>query len=98
MRVKVSEIRGAYQITCIETFAEFLRSAAVCSIAYSGYKKEDSYYCPFVKTINRYPMDSHADNADNHSGPTEVVDCSLPPPNMAATKTGEQGNAWFSVL
>ena len=33
-----------------------------------------------------------------HSGPTEVEDCSLPPPNMAATKTGEQGNAWFSVL
>ena len=23
-------------------------------------KKEDSYYCPFVKTIHRYPMDSHA--------------------------------------
>ena len=35
-----------------------------------------------------------------HSGPTdrEVEDCSLPPPNMAATKTGEQGKAWFSVL
>ena len=30
--------------------------------------------------------------------PTEVEDCSLPPPNMAATKTGEQGKAWFSVL
>ena len=30
-----------------------------------------------------------------HSGPTEVEDCSLPPPNMAATKTGEQGKAWF---
>ena len=28
-----------------------------------------------------------------HSGPTEVEDCSLPPPNMAATKTGEQGKA-----
>ena len=23
-------------------------------------KKEDSYYCPFVKTIHRYPMDLHA--------------------------------------
>ena len=34
----------------------------------------------------------------SHSGPTEVEDCSLPPPNMAATKTGEQGKAWFSVL
>ena len=22
----------------------------------------------------------------------------IPPPNMAATKTGEQGKAWFSVL
>ena len=33
-----------------------------------------------------------------HSGPTEVEDCSLPPPNMAATKTGEQDKAWFSVL
>ena len=29
----------------------------------------------------------------DHSGPTEVEDCSLPPPNMAATKTGEQGKA-----
>ena len=28
-----------------------------------------------------------------HSGPTEVEDCSLPPPNMAAAKTGEQGKA-----
>ena len=27
-----------------------------------------------------------------HSGPTEVEDCGLPPPNMAATKTCEQGN------
>ena len=26
-----------------------------------------------------------------HSGPMEEVDCSLPPPNMAATKTGEPG-------
>ena len=33
-----------------------------------------------------------------HSGPTEVEDCSLPPPNMATTKTGEQGKAWLSVL
>ena len=33
-----------------------------------------------------------------HSGPTEVEDCSLPLPNMAATKAGEQGNAWFSIL
>ena len=31
-------------------------------------------------------------------GPTEVGDCSLPPPNMAAIKTGEQGKAWSSVL
>ena len=29
----------------------------------------------------------------SHSGPTEVEDCSLPPPNMADTKTGEQGKA-----
>ena len=28
-----------------------------------------------------------------HSGPTEVEDCNLPPPNMAATKTGEQNKA-----
>ena len=33
-----------------------------------------------------------------HSEPTEVEDCSLPPPNMADTKTGEQGKAWFGVL
>ena len=33
-----------------------------------------------------------------HSGPTEVEDCSLPPPNMAATNTGEQGKACISVL
>ena len=36
MRVKVSEIRDAYQIPSIETFAEFFRSATVCSTAYSG--------------------------------------------------------------
>ena len=33
-----------------------------------------------------------------HSGPTEVEDCSLPAPNMAATKTDEQGKAYFSDL
>ena len=34
----------------------------------------------------------------HHSGPKEAEDCSLPPLNMEATKTGEQGKAWFSLL
>ena len=37
-------------------------------------------------------------NKPTHSGPTEVKDYSLPPPNTAATKTGEQGKARFSIL
>ena len=36
MRVKVSEIRDVYQIPRIETLAEILGSATVCSTAYSG--------------------------------------------------------------
>ena len=47
----------------------------------------------------RYNMERHRDTQHaTHSGPTEVEDCSLPPPNMADTKTGEQGKAWFGVL
>ena len=38
------------------------------------------------------------DDSSPYSGPTEVEVCSLPPPNMAATKTGEQSKALFSVL
>ena len=35
----------------------------------------------------------------NHSGPTEVEDCSLPPPNMAATKNRRirQGLVWCII-
>ena len=48
--------------------------------------------------IFQYSRKRLINGLDLHSGPTEVEDCSLPPPNMAATKTGEQGKAWFSVL
>ena len=49
-------------------------------------------------TVDRFAVDGEAAGKCLHSGPTEVEDCSLPPPNMAATKTGEQGKVWFSDL
>ena len=64
MRVKVSEIRDAYQIPCIETFAEFLRRRLFVQQLIQVNKKK-SYYCPFVKK-NRPISDGFAwYNADN---------------------------------
>ena len=57
-------------------------------------KPNYSQYVEQEEDIFRYVKNSEL----THSGPTEVEDCSLPPPNMAATKTGEQGKVWFSDL